>query len=52
MTSFVVKLVIVFTVAASVAVALRNWERTRRVEIKLIIEPVEWIEPMGEEQAI
>lgn len=45
--------VVALTVAASVAVVVRNWERTRRVKIKLIIEPVEWIEPMGtEEQAI
>lgn len=45
----IVAIAIVLTVAASVAVVVRNWERTRRVEIKLIIEPVEWIEPMGEE---
>lgn len=49
MTSFCVKLAILLTVAASVAVVVRNWERTRRVEIKLIIEPIQWIEPMGEE---
>lgn len=48
----IVVIAIVLTVAASVAVVVRNWERNRRVEIKLILEPIQWIEPITVDEKV